>query len=140
MENQSLISNVKQGFFTKTSELTSHVTKRIDTGTNYYAFGVCLIVGCLFMLLSLTFLPLIFISPNKFNLFFGLGSFFVQLSLAFFHGPLNYLKLIFKKENLTISLLYVGSVLMAVYSSLIWGTYLSAVLVVFLQVSFISQL
>jgi len=134
MESQSLISNVKKGIFTKTNEISSSVTKKIDTGTNYYAFGTFFIVGCLFLLLSFTFLPLIFIAPNKFNLFFGLGSFFIQLSLAFFHGPLNYLKLLFKRENLIISILYIGSVVLAVYSSLIWGTYMSAVLVVFLQV------
>jgi len=85
--------------------------------------------------MSLTFLPLILIAPNKFNLFFGLGSFFIQLSLAFFHGPLAYLKLLFKKENLVISILYVVSVALAVYSSLFWGTYLSALVVVILQVS-----
>ena len=136
MEMQGLMTNVKDGFFTKTNELTSQVTKVIDSGTNYYAFGAFLMVGCLFLLLSLTFLPLILIAPNKFNLFFSLGSFFIQLSMAFFHGPLKYMQMIFKKENMIISLLYVGSLLFALYSSMIWGTYLSAILVVFLQVSY----
>ncbi len=106
------------------------MTKKLDTGSNYYAFGAFFMAGCLFLLLSLTFLPVLFIAPNKFNLFFSLGSFFIQMSLAFFHGPLNYIKIIFKKENVMISLLYFGSVVLAIYSSLLWGTYLSALLVV----------
>jgi hypothetical protein len=110
------------------------VTEKLDTGSNYYASGAFLAVGALFLFMSLTFLPLIFISPNKFNLFFSIGCFFVQISLAFFHGPLNYLKLIFKKENMTISMLYLGSVVLSVYSALFWGTYLSAFFLVILQV------
>lgn len=77
MESKSLISGVKDGFFSKTEELSSKVTSAIDTGHNYYAFGAFFVVGALFLLLSFTMLPLIFISPNKFNLFFSLGSFFI---------------------------------------------------------------
>jgi hypothetical protein len=87
-------------------------------------------IGALFLLISITCLPLLFIAPNKFNFFFSLGSFFIQLSLAFFQGPLTYLKMLFSKENLLISAFYVGSLLLAIYSSVIWGTYLSAILVV----------
>jgi len=101
---------------------------------NYYAFGAFFIVGALFLFLSLTFLPLIFIAPNKFNMFFSLGSFFIHLALAFFHGPINYVKILFKKENIMISVFYVVSLVFAIYSSIIWGTYLSALLVVALQV------
>mmetsp|Transcript_37771 Transcript_37771/g.36216 ORF Transcript_37771/g.36216 Transcript_37771/m.36216 type:complete len:116 (+) Transcript_37771:284-631(+) len=92
------------------------------------------VVGCLFLLLSLTFLPLIIVSPAKFNLFFSLGSIFIQLSLAFFYGPRTYLQMLFKKENLIISLLYIASVLLAFYSSLIWGNYLSSLLILVIQV------
>lgn len=135
MESKSLISGVKDGFFSKTEELQSKVTSAIDTGHNYYAFGAFFVVGALFLLLSFTMLPLIFISPNKFNLFFSLGSFFIQLSLAFFHGPLNYIKILFKKENMVISGLYFGALVFSVYTSLFWGTYLTAILLVIIQVS-----
>jgi Got1/Sft2-like family len=101
---------------------------------NYYAALGCLIAGALFLFLSLTFLPLVFIAPNKFNLFFSLGSTFIQAALAFYHGPIPYVKLLFKRENLVISLFYATSLLLAIYSSIIWGTYLSAILVVALQI------
>lgn len=133
-----MISGVKQGFFSKTSELTTKVSSVIDTGHNYYASGAFFVVGTLFLFLALTFLPVVFISPNKFNLFFSLGCFFVQISLAFFHGPLAYVKLIFKKENFVISLLYLGSLILSVYTALFWGTYLSAILLVILQVIIIK--
>eukprot|EP00347_Sterkiella_histriomuscorum_P019396 403341789 len=134
MENQSLITNVKKGIFSRTQQLQDTMSSKIGTGSNMKLFSVFFIVGCLFLFISLTFLPLVLIAPNKFNLFFGMGSLFIQVSLAFYHGPLNYVKLLFKRENLMISLLYVGSVFMAVYSALIWGTYLSAILVVVIQI------
>lgn len=138
VESQSLIGAGK-GLITKTSaKLTSAIEGQPDSSLhqkNYKAFRVFLIVGVLFLFLSLTFLPLIFIAPNKFNLFFSLGSFFIQLALAFFHGPIPYAKLLFKRENLVISIFYAASLLLALYSSIIWGTYLSAILVVALQVS-----
>ena len=125
-----MISRGRQTIFTKTNEISEKVTKSLDTGSNYYAFGGFLIVGCLFLLLALTYLPFIFLAPNKFNLMFSLGSLFIQLSLAFFHGPLNYIKILFKKENISISLIYLLSLGMAFYSSMVWGTYLSALLMV----------
>jgi uncharacterized membrane protein len=42
--------------------------------------------------------------------------------------------MIFTKENMMISLLYVATLLLAIYSSLFWGTYLSSIIVVLLQV------
>ena len=114
--------------------MTNQVTTAIDTGTNYFAFIAFFVVGCLFLLLALTFLPLILISPSKFNLFFSLGSIFIQLSLAFFHGPLTYLKKLLNKENLVISILYFSAVFMAFYSSMIWGTYFFSLIILVLQV------
>jgi hypothetical protein len=46
--------------------------------------------------------------------------------------------MLFKKENLIISALYFGSVLFTAYSSIIWGTYFSALILVFVQVRIID--
>jgi len=104
--------------------------KRMDSGPNYYAFAAFFGVGCLFLLLSLTFVPLILISPAKFNLFFSLGSLFLQIAMAFYYGPLTYLQIIFKRENLAISTVYVASLLFTLYASFFWGTYISALLLI----------
>ena len=125
-ETSSLISGVKKGFFSKASDVQNQVTQAIDTGTNYYAFLTFFVIGCMFLLLALTFLPLILVTPAKFNLFFSLGSLFLQLALTFFHGPLAYLKMLFKKENIIIASIYFAAVGMSVYASLFWGTYLSS--------------
>lgn len=133
-ETSSLISNVKHGFFQKANDIKESVTQTKDSGPNYYAFMAFFIVGCLFLLMAFTFLPLVLVSPGNFNLFFSLGSLFMQISLAFFHGPVTYVKMLFSRENMIISILYLASVLLAIYSSLIWGTYLSSLFIVVLQV------
>jgi hypothetical protein len=85
---------------------------------------------------SLTLLPLVLFSPNKFNMLFSTGSTFIHLALAFFYGPREYVSILFKKENLAVSALYVGSIALALYTSIIWGTYLSGLLVLLIQVIF----
>jgi hypothetical protein len=138
IESESLVSSSKK----KIVKITSDANKTLNEATshprlsqpNYFLFGVFLMVSGIFLLLSLTFLPLILISPNKFNLFFSLCSFFLQLSMASFKGPIPYLKILFTPQNLLISALYLCSLFLAIYSSLIWGTYLSALLMVSLQV------
>lgn len=76
-EGKSLINKAKTGFFTKANDMKDQVTNAIDTGSNLYAFATFFFVGCLFLLLAFTFLPIILLSPSKFNLFFSLGSFFI---------------------------------------------------------------
>lgn len=104
------------------------------TEKNYYAFGAFLIVGGLFLFLSLTFLPLIFFAPNKFNLFFSLGSLFLHCSMSFFYGPMTYIGMLFKRENFVITPLYMGSLFLSIFSSLFWGSYFLAFLILALQV------
>ena len=138
IESESLVSSSKK----KIVKITSEANKTLNEATlhprfsqpNYFLFGVFLMISGIFLLLSLTFLPLLLISPNKFNLFFSLCSLFLQLSMASFKGPLPYLKLLFTPHNLLISALYLCSLCLALYSSLLWGTYLSALLMVSLQV------
>lgn len=139
IESESLVSSSSTR---KIVKITSDANKTLNevtshprlTEPNYFLFGVFLMVSGIFLLLSLTFLPLILISPNKFNLFFSLCSFFLQLSMASFKGPIPYLMMLFTRQNLLISALYLCSLFLAIYSSLIWGTYLSALLMVSLQV------
>lgn len=137
-ENRSLIKETKEGLFNKADYVKNKVTDVINTGANYYVAGTCLVIGMLFLLLAFTFLPLILISPAKFNLFFSIGSFFIQMALAFYHGPLAYLKLIFKRENLLISIIYVGTLGLCLYASMFWGTYLSSILLIVLQVRYLQ--
>ena len=134
LESQSLIQGAKQGFFQKTTEIQAKVTTALDTGHNYYMSGAFLIVGFLFLFMALSFVPILLISPNKFNLFFSIGSFFLQIALAFYYGPRAYINMVFKKENLTISLLYIGSLVFTIYESIFWGYYLLSILLIVLQV------
>ena len=118
----------------KAEQVTDSVNAAIGTGSNYNAFVVCFGIGVFFLLMAFTCLPFVMISPAKFNWYFSLGSIFIQLSLAFFYGPANYIKTLFKRENLIISCLYFVSVFFAFYSSIIWGTYFSSLIILVLQV------
>ena len=133
-ETKSLIGKTREGFFEKSNEIKTKVTTAIDTGSNYYAAFAFFVIGALFLLLAFTFLPIVLLSPGKFNTFFSLGSCFIQLGLAFYNGPLNYLKMLFKKENLTISLVYVVTLVLALYASMFWGSYFSTIVLILLQV------
>jgi hypothetical protein len=108
----------------------------IDTGSNYYRALACLCVGGIFLLMAFTCLPMILISPNSFNLFFSIGSFFVILALAFFYGPVEYLNNIFKGEARMISLTYLCCLFFSIYFSVFNGAYLYSLIVCVLQVSF----
>ena len=135
LESEGLVASSKKKIVKITTHTLTEATSHPRLSQpNYFLFGVFLIISGIFLLLSLTFLPLILISPTKFNLFFSLCSLFLQLSMASFKGPLPYLKLLFTPHNLLISALYLCSLCLALYSSLLWGTYLSALLMVSLQV------
>ena len=133
-EKKSLITTAKAGFFEKATEVSEKVQKKIDTGSNYYMFTGFFILACLFFLLAFTVLPFILVSPAKFNLFFSLGSLFSQIALAFFHGPLSYVKMLLSKQNLIISVIYVATLVLSLYASMFWGTYLSSFVILLLQV------
>ena len=140
-------NNAVKGIVSETSikistalDKSTKEVKKISTEKNYYVAGCLLALGGLFLLIAMTLLPLILISPNKFNTFFSIGSTLIQLSLAFFYGPIEYFKILFKKEYLLISIIYVTSLALAIYSSLLWGTYISGLLILMVQVRHFSLL
>lgn len=96
---------------------------------SHKAAGLILIIACLLLTVALTCLPLVLFSPHQFNLFFSTGSGLVHVALALFYGPRYYVATMFKRENLLVSALYMGSLALAVYTSILWGTYLSGLLV-----------
>ncbi|XP_065156108.1 uncharacterized protein [Atheta coriaria] len=75
-------------------------------------FGFCLCMGILCFSLSLMYIPVLLFKARKFSLLFTLGSFFVILSLSFLWGPVAYLKYMFSRERVFLSIAY-GSTLFA---------------------------
>ena len=68
--------------------------------------GVFLIGAVIFIMASLSALPLILVNPRAFNLYFFFASLFLQLALAFYFGPKEYAKSLITKENMIFSVMY----------------------------------
>ena len=134
-EGMSLIDKAKDRAGKLSDRVTSQVSGAIDTGSNYYRAFACLCVGALFLLMALTCLPMVLISPNSFNLFFSIGSFFTILAMAFYYGPVEYLRNLFSAGNAVISVTYLTCLIFSIYFSIFNGAYLYSIIVCILQVS-----
>ena len=117
------------GIFSKGEEMM----ESLETGPDYKIAAGFLFFSILFFFAALTSLPMILLSPGSFNLYFCFGSMFLQLALAFFYAPMVYLKKLFTPENRIISVVYISSLLMALYFAWSGASYLAALGCVALQ-------
>ena len=90
-------------------------------------------IGCLFLLAAFTALPFILISPAGFDMYFSLASTSMLISVSFYYGPMNYLRQLFEKKNLMVSLLFVFSTLASLSTIFIKSGYLWSIGLVILQ-------
>ena len=95
-------------------------------------------IGCLFLLAALTALPFILISPAGFNMYFSLASTCMLTSVSFYHGPINYLKQLFSKKNIMVSMLFICSTLASLCTIFHSSGYLWSIGLVILQAISIS--
>ena len=121
-----------------------NVQKKVEEKTgdlnqpNYLWMGISFAAGCLFLLAAFTSLPFILISPKGFNMYFSLASFSMLTSVSFYYGPLVYLKTLFEKKNIMISMLYICSTFMSILSIFTGSGYLWAIGLVVLQALSVS--
>ncbi|EFJ35004.1 hypothetical protein SELMODRAFT_81074, partial [Selaginella moellendorffii] len=98
-------------------------------------FSIMLGAGCFFIFISLVmFLPLIVLMPAKFASCFSLGSCLVIGSFFALKGPRAQLAHMMSKERLPFSVAFVGSMVGAIYSSVIMHSYLLCLLFSALQI------
>ncbi|TNV75669.1 hypothetical protein FGO68_gene13261 [Halteria grandinella] len=118
-ENSGLIQTAGAKIQRTITEKKELVTQNpLLTERNYKLSLIFLALGALFMFLALTCLPLIILFPGKFSTSFTLGSLFLQLSIAFWRGPLTHFRSLFSNNNLRYAfLLYLASLLFAIYTS-----------------------
>jgi hypothetical protein len=81
-------------------------------------FGLCIVMGTLCFSLSLMYVPVLLFKARKFALLFTLGSLFFVLSFFFLWGPLAYLKHMFSRERLLLTVLYGGTLIATLYCAL----------------------
>ena len=128
------------GFFNKIKNKFMGAGESIrNTATNLYEknykyFAIAFGCGILLIILSLFFLPLAVISPQKFSLLFSLGSICILSSFAFLQNPYDYFMSLFSGEKLIFSVCYIGSLLLSIYASLIIKNYILTIIVTFIQV------
>ena len=129
-DEQSLISETTQGVFSKGAEMMDNLE---STGPDYTIAAGFLFFSLLFFLAAVTSLPMLLLSPRSFNLYFSFGSIFLQCALAFYYGPVKYVKSLFEAENRLVSTIYIGSLLVSLY--FIWSgtSYIGALCVIALQ-------
>ncbi|KAL1488936.1 hypothetical protein ABEB36_014722 [Hypothenemus hampei] len=81
-------------------------------------FALCVGMGILCFTISLMYLPVLLFKARKFALLFTLGSLFFVFSLFFLWGPLTYIKHMFSRERLGLTLSYGGTLFGTLYCAL----------------------
>ena len=91
---------------------------------SYKWFLITVFTGTALVIMSLIFLPLVVIYPQKFCVLFSLGSLIITISLAFLQTPLEYVKSLFTGKNAIFSTCYIAALLLSLYAALIKQKYL----------------
>ena len=112
-DNSSLLGKIKSNF-----------TETIEIQTSYKSFFIVLSIGLIFIFLSLIFLPLVAISPQRFLTLFSLGSMIIVSSFIFIYGTSEYIKMLFNRERFLFTLVYICSLLLGIYSAYVKNLYL----------------
>eukprot|EP00320_Phaeocystis_rex_P009911 CAMPEP_0119093514 /NCGR_PEP_ID=MMETSP1178-20130426/163361_1 /TAXON_ID=33656 /ORGANISM="unid sp, Strain CCMP2000" /LENGTH=211 /DNA_ID=CAMNT_0007077173 /DNA_START=40 /DNA_END=675 /DNA_ORIENTATION=+ len=104
--------------------------------TSHWKYFVVMLVaaGSMFSLAGL-FLPLVLIRPQKFSLFFTLGSLLVMSAFAVLRGPTEQLKHMLSIQRLPFTATYIGSMVLTLYAALVAQSYLLVILFSAVQVS-----
>jgi len=94
--------------------------------------ALLLLSGLMFVLAG-AFLPLVLLRPQKFCLFFTLGSILSMASFAVLRGPIEQLKHMFSLQRLPFTSAYIGSLVLTLYAAFILQSYLLVLLFMGLQ-------
>ncbi|XP_018561266.1 protein transport protein sft2 [Anoplophora glabripennis] len=81
-------------------------------------FGLCIGMGILCFSISLMYIPVLLFKARKFALLFTFGSTFFVMSFFFLWGPMAFLKHMFAKERLLLTLTYGGTLVATLYCAL----------------------
>lgn len=122
-----MISGFKQSVFEKTEQVTQAVAYQ-DTRV---AAGF-LVVSGVFYFAAITALPFILISPGSFNMYSLFGSLNLQAALAFWYGPLNYVKSLFEPGKRLVSACFLLSTLMCMYIIMFSSGYILSLVGIFI--------
>lgn len=121
-ENSGMLDKIKNNF-----KNTFEVEK------SYKTFFIFLFVGLGLIFLSLIFLPAIVLAPTKFVGLFSLGSLIILTSFIFIYGTSGYLDLLFSASRVTFTLMFLLSLIVSFYFSLIKNNYIISLICAVIQ-------
>lgn len=101
-----------QMFCERITQTSTAFSEKIDIAPSYKYFVILMGVGLVFIMLSLTMLPLLILSPTKFVLTFGTGNLLILISFVFYFGGKEYVILLFSEKRRYMSAGFVLSLLL----------------------------
>jgi hypothetical protein len=116
-DGSSLLGKIKNNF-----------QETVEVQISYKSFFITLLIGLVFIFLSLLFLPLIVLTPQKFLVLFSIGSFIIISSFIFIHGTAEYIKMLFNRERCIFSVVYILSIIAGLYSAYFMNNYMLSLL------------
>ena len=106
-------------------------TLQAGAGQNTKFALIFLAMSALFFVAAVMSLPMVLLSPASFNLYFCFGSLNLQIALAFWYGPMTYVKeKLFKEGARLVGTIYVASLLLCLYMSISGAGYLLSLLLI----------
>ena len=132
VETKGLLGSIADSVKSKLSFATTVASTLYNK--NYKYFVVAFGAGAVLIVLSFMFLPLVVLFPQKFCLFFSIGSLSILVSFAFLQDPTEYLKSLFIGQNAAFSICYIVSLIISLYASVIAKLYILTLLATALQV------
>lgn len=123
-EGASVVSGAASGVLTHAGNSVSSLSALTISPTTWAQFAGVFLVGTLFIMMSLNFLPILLIAPHKFAVLFSMGSVTMLSSFAIFSGPHAFLKSMSNREKLPFSTLYVVGLLGTLWATLLMRSYI----------------
>jgi hypothetical protein len=103
--------------------------------TRFKGFVLTLFFAAFFFFMAFTVgLPLVVIRPSKFALCFTMGSLLFMASFGLLKGPLEHVKSMITPDQLPFTIVYMGSMGLTLYASLISRSYILVVIASSIQI------
>ncbi len=113
--------------------ITNNIQNSIEVETDYKMFFIFIAIGMGFICLSLMFLPIILLSPQKFVTLFSIGSIVSLSSFIFVYGTQGYISMLFSPERKWFSMLYLVSIFVGLYYAFFHSYYLVSIICALIQ-------
>jgi hypothetical protein len=108
-------NNINKSYFLRCKE---SIINMFEVEKSYKMFFLVFSVGIGIIFLSLFFISIIVLSPQKFVSIFSLGSIVTLSSFIFLHGTFAYFDKLFAKDRILLTALYIGSICLGLYFAL----------------------